>query len=307
MIYAVINMKIDRLMGILSVLMQKDSVTAPYLAEKFEVSRRTINRDIEDLCKAGIPIVTVRGKNGGISVMDGYKIDKTIFTSSEMRYIIAGLKGLDSVSKTNKYKQLMDKLTVEKSSVINNEHILIDLSSWHKSSLAPKIELIQRAIDKNRKIKFTYYSPNGETTRTIEPYTLVFVWSSWYVWGYCLKRRAYRMFKLNRLIDLQLTDESFEIRENALSYNFTEFNQQEGEIKASILFSDSVKWRIIDEFGIEYVEETDKGNIVTFKWWDKPSLFNWLLSFGTDAEILQPENLRIEFKELTEKIRDMYF
>ena len=109
-------MKIDRLMGILSVLMQKDSVTAPYLAERFEVSRRTINRDIEDLCKAGIPIVTVRGKNGGISVMDGYKIDKTIFTSSEMRYIIAGLKGLDSVSKTNKYKQLMDKLKIGRAS-----------------------------------------------------------------------------------------------------------------------------------------------------------------------------------------------
>lgn len=73
-------MKIDRLIGILTILMQKEKVTAPYLAEKFEVSRRTINRDIEDMCKAGIPIVTLQGKNGGISIMEGYQIDKTLLT-----------------------------------------------------------------------------------------------------------------------------------------------------------------------------------------------------------------------------------
>lgn len=93
-------MKIDRLLGILSVLLQKDRVTAPYLAEKFEVSRRTINRDIENLCKAGIPLVTTRGANGGISIMDGYKIDRTLLTSAEMRAILTGLRSLDSVSRT---------------------------------------------------------------------------------------------------------------------------------------------------------------------------------------------------------------
>lgn len=84
-------MKIDRLIGILTILMQKEKVTAPYLAERFEVSRRTINRDIEDMCKAGIPIVTLQGKNGGISIMEGYQIDKTLLTNDDMNSILSAL------------------------------------------------------------------------------------------------------------------------------------------------------------------------------------------------------------------------
>lgn len=103
-------MKIERLIGILSVLLQKDMVTAPFLAEYFEVSRRTINRDIEDLCKAGIPIATRQGTGGGIYIMDNYKISKTLITNAEMQDILAGIRSLDSVNGTNQYKQLMEKL-----------------------------------------------------------------------------------------------------------------------------------------------------------------------------------------------------
>ena len=103
-------MKIDRMVGILTVLLQQEKVTAPYLAEKFEVSRRTINRDIEDLCKAGIPIRTVQGPKGGISIMEDYKLDNTLLTSSDMKEILTGLRGLDSVSGTNHFARLMEKL-----------------------------------------------------------------------------------------------------------------------------------------------------------------------------------------------------
>ena len=102
-------MKIDRLIGILSVLLQQEKVTAPYLADKFEVSRRTVNRDIEDLCKAGIPLVTTQGSGGGISIMEGYKLEKTLLTSAEMQAILTGLKSLDSVAGTSRYRQLMEK------------------------------------------------------------------------------------------------------------------------------------------------------------------------------------------------------
>ena len=96
-------MKIDRLIGILSVLLQQERVTAPELSRRFEVSRRTINRDIEDLCRAGIPFVTAQGQNGGISIMEGYRIDRTLLTSGEMQTILAGLQSLDSVSGTRRY------------------------------------------------------------------------------------------------------------------------------------------------------------------------------------------------------------
>ena len=103
-------MKIDRLIGILSILLQEEKTTAPELAERFEVSRRTINRDIEDLCKAGIPIKTAQGTGGGISIMDGYRMDRTILSSKDMQMILAGLRSLDSVSGSRYYSQLMEKI-----------------------------------------------------------------------------------------------------------------------------------------------------------------------------------------------------
>lgn len=148
-------MKIDRLIGILSVLLQEEKVTAPELAEKFEVSRRTINRDIEDLCKAGIPISTAQGIGGGISIMDGYRMDRTILTSKDMQMILAGLRSLDSVSGSRYYGQLMEKIKVGSSDFVSgSESILIDLSSWYKDSLSPKIELLQNAIEERKMIHF---------------------------------------------------------------------------------------------------------------------------------------------------------
>ena len=200
-------MKIDRLIGILSILLQQDKVTAPFLAEKFEVSRRTINRDIEDLCKAGIPLVTSQGVNGGISIMEGYKIDSTLLTSADMQAILAGLRSLDSVSGTNRYAQLMEKLSVGASDLLpGGQHILIDLSSWSKTALSPKIELIHGAIEYGRCVSFQYYAPKGESSRLLEPYYLIFRWASWYVWGYCRERKDYRLFKLNRMTELRMEE-----------------------------------------------------------------------------------------------------
>ena len=120
-------MKIDRLIGILSILLQEEKNTAPELAKKFEVSRRTINRDIEDLCKAGIPIVTSQGAGGGISIMDGYKMDRTLLTSKDMQMIMAGLRSLDSVSGSHYYGQLMEKLKAGSSDVIGTSMDIVCL------------------------------------------------------------------------------------------------------------------------------------------------------------------------------------
>lgn len=178
-------MKIDRLIGILSVLLQKERVTAPELAEKFEVSRRTINRDIEDLCKAGIPIHTMQGYGGGICIMDGYRMDRTLLTSKDMQMILAGLRSLDSVSGSRYYGQLMEKLKIRSSNLVSGkDSILIDLSSWYKAALAPKIELIQDAIEAKKLLRFHYFAPGGDSVREMEPYYLIFKWSSWYVWGW---------------------------------------------------------------------------------------------------------------------------
>lgn len=300
-------MKIDRLIGILSVLLQQEKVTAPYLAEKFEVSRRTINRDIEDLCKAGIPLVTTQGKNGGISIMDGYKLERTLLTSAEMQSILTGLRSLDSVSGSSRYQQLMDKLSAGNHSVLaSDQHIVIDLSSYYKQSLAPKIELIQRAIGMYNKIRFMYYSHKGEEQRVIEPYLLVFQWSSWYVWGYCLKREDYRLFKLNRLLDLIDTGEPF-VSRNPPPYTISTEEAFPHNMNVKARFHEDARWRLIEEFGIESFTEQEDGTLLfEFGFTDKANLFSWILSFGEMGQLLEPKALCSELGHIARQISEKY-
>ncbi len=290
-------MKIDRLIGILSVLLQKDVVTAPWLAEKFEVSRRTINRDIEALCKAGIPILTRQGANGGISIMENYRLDRTLLTGAELQDILAGLRSLDSVNGTNRYGQLMEKLSAGSSDFIaGNQSVLIDLSAWYKDSLAPKIELIRSAIDQHRELEFLYYSPKGETQRTIEPYYLIFRWSSWYVWGWCRHREDYRLFKLNRMEHVNLSEYTFDKRAVPLP-DLSNERVFPGGIRLKALFESNCKWRLIEEFGTDCFEEQPDGKLLFHAdYTDKENLIEWLMTFRDQAVVLEPEYIREEIQ-----------
>lgn len=299
-------MKIDRLIGILSILLQQKKVTAPYLADMFEVSRRTINRDIEDICKAGIPLTTTQGANGGIAIMEGYKIDKTLLSSAELQSILAGLKSLDSIAGTNQYRQLIDKLAVNGGPTQPDNHIVIDLSSHYKNSLAPKFETIKQAIDQRRLITFYYYAPKGESSRQIEPYLMVYQWSSWYVWGYCRERSDYRHFKLNRLWDLQVWDETYEPRELP-EYNSQEQLAMPSQIQLVAEFDPMMKWRLIDEYGIDCFTITQEGKLrFEFYFSSRENLFSWLLSFGDGVELIEPEALRKELLMMAKSISEKY-
>lgn len=300
-------MKINRHIGILSLLLQKDKVTAAELSEKFEVSRRTIARDIDDICMAGIPIVTTQGKDGGISIMEGYKIDRILLLMEDLKAIFTGLKGLDSVSDSPSYRQLMDKLSAENSEISGfGDEIIIDLAAWDKSAVSGKIELIKNAVKNGEKITFKYYSPNGESVRTIEPYHLIFQWSSWYVWGYCMTRQDYRLFKLTRLFDLKNTGEKCEPRD-VPPYKCERLWHLNGQITATVRFDDSMKWRVIDEYGMEIPKFNDDGSIeISHTWSDKQNFFGMILSYGDKAEIISPPELRDEFSKLVKKISEIY-
>ncbi|MBU4541231.1 MAG: YafY family transcriptional regulator [Firmicutes bacterium] len=299
-------MKIDRLIGILSILLQQKKVTAPYLAEIFEVSRRTINRDIENICKAGIPLTTSQGANGGIAIMEGYKIDKTLLSSAELQSILAGLKSLDSVAGTNQYRQLIDKLAVSGGATQPDNHIVIDLSSHYKNSLAPKFEIIKKAIDQRRLITFYYYSPKGESSRQIEPYLIVYQWSSWYIWGYCQDRCDFRHFKLNRLWDLQVREETYKPRDLP-KYNSQEQLAMPSQIHLVAEFDPIMKWRLIDEYGLDCYQMTQEGKLrFEFYFSSQENLFSWLLSFGDGVELIKPEALRKDFMMIAKKLVKKY-
>jgi len=301
-------MKIDRMIGILSILLQEEKTTAPKLAERFEVSKRTINRDIEALCKAGVPIRTSQGAGGGISIMEGYRMDRTILTSKDMQMILAGLRSLDSVSGSSYYGQLMEKIQAGSSEFITGrDSILIDLSSWYRDSLAPKIETIQDAIEGRHLIRFRYYSPSGEGNRTVEPYYLVFRWSSWYLWGWCADRKDYRLFKLNRMDKVEETGKEFVCRRNAPMPDLSTEKIFPGGVKVKALFTQDMKWRLVEEFGPHSFTEADDGRLLlTADYTDMENLVTWLTTFGAKAEVLEPAEARDIIRRNAEETLKIY-
>lgn len=300
-------MKIDRLIGILSILLQMDIATAPDLAKQFEVSRRTINRDIEDLCKAGIPVVTKQGANGGISIAENYKMNYTLLTNTEMQDILAGLRSLDSINGTNRYGQLMEKLSVGSSNFMTgNQSLLIDLSSWYRDSLAPKIELIRNAIDRGEVLEFLYFAPKGESQRKMEPYYLIFRWSSWYVWGWCSDREDFRLFKLNRMDKLHLSGDGF-IKRAVTLPDLSNERIFPGGIKVKALFDADCKWRLVEEFGPDCFGEQPDGRLLFHaNYTDEENLISWLMTFGDGAVLLEPKNVREKIEQLLENMRENY-
>lgn len=300
-------MKIDRLIGILSILLQKKKTTALELAERFEVSRRTINRDIENLCKAGIPIQTSQGAGGGISIMEGFAMDRTLLTSKDMKMILAGLRSLDSVSGSHYYGQLMEKIKPGSSDIVTgSDAILIDLSSWNKDAIAPKVSFIQDAIEERTILAFDYYAPSGDSHREIEPYYLIFKWSSWYVYGFCLMRQDFRMFKLNRMSGIRCIGRHFEMR-SVQTPDLSIGNLYPPEIKVTAIVEARMKWRLIEEFGSDCFTIREDGRLLfSGLYSDEDSLLAWILTFGDQIKLLEPDWVKEKLLHIANKITIMY-
>ncbi len=299
-------MKIDRLIGIITVLQQNKKVTAPYLAKKFEVSRRTINRDIEDICRAGIPIVTTQGRGGGISIMDGFNLDTTIFTTEELQAIFAGLQSIDSVSHTSYGERLASKIAGKGSVIPLSNNILIDLSSYYKDSLATKIELLKRAIGQKRIVGFHYYYNKGEADKLIEPYLIVFKWSNWYVFGFCTEQQDFRMYKLNRIWNLHITEAGFILRQ--IPEQCTDFDSRiPDDYMITAVFDSSEKYRLIEEYGLECYTETEDGRLLFRRGFTNiDAMISWLLGFGDKVEVIEPMEIRERIKKISQNMFNKY-
>lgn len=289
-------MKIDRLVGIVLYLLNHQKATAPELAERFEVSRRTICRDVETICQAGIPLITEQGYRGGISIAQGYTISHALLTKEDLESIIIGLQSIDSVSRHSHAERLSDRLQVdgERFSFVR-DRMLIDLASHYKEEFIEKIEIVRAAIEHCECLAFHYYYEQGECDRVIEPYFLSYKWSAWYVYGYCLERRDFRSFKLRRMDNLHGAGQHFEPR--AVSAEDASMRRyfEAGEVRFTALFSQRVKYRLIDEYGVHgFTERDDQRLLLTNRYTSRTQLIEWLLSFGDQVQVLAPEDLRAE-------------
>jgi predicted DNA-binding transcriptional regulator YafY len=269
------------------------------------VSRRTILRDIDTLDFAGIPIVTTRGGDGGLSIMEGYKINRNVLTTNELQTLIAGLKSVDSVSKTSIFEQLMTKLAPNGAAVSLESSVVIDLSSHYKDSIAEKINVFKQAIAQRKTVTFDYYYPKGEMPREIEPYVVEFRWSAWYVFGFCRLRQEFRRFKLNRLWNYYITEHTYEFRpippvKDEAGYAFPE------PYNVKILFDKSVRFRLIDEYGLHSYEERNDGLLLSLDFTNPEYIYSWILSFGDKAKVIEPQEEVEKFAEMTKKIFELY-
>ncbi len=298
-------MAMDRLIGILAILLREEKVTAAQLAARLEVDKRTIYRDMERLCRAGIPLRSERGKNGGISIMEGYAIHSTLLTDADRGAILAGLRSLDSVSGTGYYRRLMEKLPRSEEAA-TDDCVVIDLSSWYGPVLAPRLEELKDACARRSVVRFTYCAPGGESLREVEPDKLIFRWSSWYLYGWCRKRRDWRLFKLNRMVDVAVLEETFAPRDAPWPITPPE-RVYPGALEALIRFDPAARWRLIDEYGIKSFTRAEDGSLLFRRGFpDRAELIRWVLSFRDQAELLEPMEVREELRKLAEILLRKY-
>ena len=295
-------MRVDRLMGIIAVLRRQGKVTMPYLAERFEVSRRTISRDIDAICRAGIPIVTRQGEGGGVSLMEGCAVDATVFTREELAAILTGLGSLQSVAAAPDAAGIAGKLGGES----GENGIEIDLASFYKDDLADKIRRIRQAIGEGRRVKFRYYSKKGEADRRVEPYRVVYQWSDWYVFGFCAERQDFRLFKLRRLWELEILEERFERRavpeeKRRLGSNMTD------DYMVEAIYEPSAKYRLVEEYGPDSFRVMEDGRLYT-KWGfsSAEQAEEWLLSFGDQVKVVAPAEMRARMRRKLMNMLELY-
>ncbi|MDU2673553.1 MAG: YafY family protein [Clostridium sp.] len=301
-------MQINRLIEITVILLNKNIVTAKELAEKFQVSTRTIYRDIEVLSSSGIPVYMSKGKGGGISLLEGYSINKTILSDSDKQSLIVALKTLQSI-KYPEVSSVIDKISFMFNKGELENWVEIDFSRWGSNfNEGDKFTYIKNAILNNKLIKFSYVnSIASESKRIIEPMKLIYKGQAWYLYGYCRLKEDLRMFKISRIKDLELLNEGFIRRE----IDKIEVNNAQKEninlIKLKLLFNKEALYRILDEFDSKDV--VDKGNYtyeVSMELPESEWIYGYILSFGCNVEVLEPAYIRDVIASRLEKMIKIY-
>lgn len=295
-------MQIQRLFEIVYILLEKKNVTAKELAEHFEVSARTIYRDVETLSEAGIPIYANKGKGGGIRLMPEFVLNKAVITQQERTDILASLSAMGAVDFSNR-NTAFGKLA----SLFGGpqaDWIEVDFGLWSDGEKEARLfQTAKQCILQKQVIRFLYNSGNGETLiREVEPLKLIFKGTAWYLYGFCRIREDFRLFKLRRMESLVVMDERFlrKIPKKVLVPDKEEPEKTE-MMKVRIRIEKEAAYRAYDDF--EHCSLQEDGSVIADAYFQKTDwLINYLLSFGDSCQVLEPVELREEIKE---KLYDM--
>lgn len=298
------EMYINRLFEIIYILLENKTVTAGKLAEHFEVSARTIYRDVEMLSAAGIPVYMSKGKGGGISLLPGFVLSKTILTENEKTDILSSLKALSKVTPddTNSALKKLSGLFGK----ANTEWVEVDFTSWNDPrSKAELFHTLKSAILDKHVMTFQYASGKGETlTRQVEPLKLCFKGQAWYLYGYCRTRQDFRFFKLRRIKNLSMTDEYFD--RDCPPVVISETDDPGRKLtELTLRLSKEMAFRVYDEF--EDFEQTEDGAFIVRQIMPHGDwLYQYISSFGEYCEVLEPQDIRAEVATRLKKTLENY-
>lgn len=294
----------NRLFEIVYILMQKRKVTAKELADRFEVSTRTIYRDIELLSRANVPVYATKGKDGGIELLDGYVLNKAILSEEEQKQILFALQGMETVSKKDEKDTLRRLSTIFNKKI--DDWIKVDFSNWSKDNIQEKrFDMIKSAILNKQLIKFTYYNSNGEKTkRIVEPLQIWFKDKAWYLVSFCRLKENYRVFKIVRMRDINMLEEHFERnlpeKQKEEKYNFK-------KIFLELEISKEMAYRVYEEFEEKEIKKKEDENfIINVEYPENEWVYSYILSFGEHAKVLKPEYAKTIIKEKLQKTLKKY-
>ena len=297
------------------VLLNNERMSAIKLAEMFEVTPRTIYRDIDTISLAGIPIITYTGANGGVSIMPEYKIDKKFFTASDISTL---LMGLSSVSTTLSNKEVIGTLEKVKSLLpkeqfrdmeLRSNQITVDLTTWMgNKSFQPNLEKIKSALNDTKHLSFEYYGGNRKKDkRCIEPYKLILKENNWYLQGYCTLREDFRVFKLSRISNLEILESIFVPREFKSKPLDGSGWIDKRLITIKLLVDWSLREQMVERCGEENIKAYGEDKfIVEFPFVEDDLGYNILIGFGDKCECLAPENVRVELIKRIKKLLYIY-
>ena len=308
-------MKVDRLVSIIMTLLDKERIGAQELADTFEVSPRTIYRDIEAINMAGIPIRSIPGVGGGFEIMPDYKLDNKVFSTADLSAILMGLSSLSSVVRGGELANALEKvksfIPAEKAKdiEIKSNQICIDLSSWTGNrTIQPYVKIIQAALQNHTLLSFAYTAHHGKKTiRTVEPYQLVLKGSRWYFQGYCRTRNDFRLFRVSRMSELQMKRETFIPRDFQKPILDFEEIAEAMQTNIKIRIHQSVLDRVLEYCPYDrFVPDDDAYYIVNFPFIENDYHYDILLGFGDKCECLEPLHTRAEMKRKIQNIAAMY-
>lgn len=307
-------MKIERLLAIVVLLLNRRRTTAKELAMHFEVSVRTIYRDIATLNGAGIPVVASQGHEGGLAIPDGYKLSRQLLSARDLEALLATLRGVNQAMVNRDLQRIIDTLDnlllkdAQTGNATPHQSLLVDITPWGPTSTSEEIiRTLQRAVDNALLLDFSYTNAAGlASRRTVEPHTLVYKSYAWYLIAYCRLRQDFRLFRLSRITKVNLRQEPFLRREVGDPQRFFTFDCAPSQMVV-LRFAPRARARVEDTFpGTELISD-DSGFLTANLYLpDDPWLFSVLLGFGADLEILSPDDWRQRMKKIADDMKNLY-